>query len=199
MASLVSIVEDALSGVATALPDAVRQLTHGYEAGNAIKSSSVEMSGEAVSVSGAIEKFRVIAKASDFPTIAADALVTFADAPHIVTSLRSDPISASLTIGLSEPLSRCFASVRGSRGSNHFNTPINLLAVNNGLGTDYADGYAPVEVYSWTLCVAIDDWLWDGEPHIGDEFRFEKSGSQVVKVARCTRRDGFFILNARSR
>ena len=197
--SLVSDVQKALAGIASTLPDAVRLLEHGAEAGNVIKSSSVEMSGEGVTASGAVEKFRVIAKASDFPTLAADALVTFAEEPHVVTSLRTDPLGASLTIGLSEPLSRCAASVSGARGSRHINLPSGLLAVNNGLATDYADGFAPVEVYSWTLCISVDDWLETEAPQIGDVIRFEKNGDQVVKVARCTRRDGFYILNARSR
>jgi len=200
MASLVSIIENALVGVASALPDAVRVMRHEGETGNAIKSSSVELSGEAASESGAVEKSRVIVTASQFPALGWDSLVTVGDEPYIVTSLKTDPVGATMTVGLSEPLSKVEAQIIGVRGSRPVRFPIELLAENNGLATDITDGYAPTTVHSWTLCIAVDSWPENGEPQIGDEVRFGKDGAEVrVKVARCNLKERHYVINARSR
>jgi len=200
MASLVSIIENALVGVASALPDAVLTMVHEGETGNAIKSSSVDLSGEAASESGAVEKSRVVVTASQFHALGSDSLVTVGDAPHIVTSLKTDPVGATKTVGLSEPLSNVYAQIIGVRGSRTIRFPLDILAENNGLATDMTDGYAPTMIHSWTLCIAVDSWPVDGEPQIGDEFRFEKDGAEIrVKTARCNRRERHYIINARSR
>jgi len=200
MASLVSIIENALVSVSLALPDAVRTMVHEAETGDAINSSSVELSGEAASESGAVEKSRVIVTAANFPTLGWDSFVTVGDEPHIVTSLKKDPVGATMTVGLSEPLSKVLAHIIGVRGSRPVRFPVELLAENNGLATDITDGYAPTTVHSWTLCVAVDSWPENGEPQIGDEVRFVKDGAEVrVKVARCNLRERHYVLNARSR
>jgi len=199
MASLVSDIERSLASIATALPDAVRVMRHDAETGDSIRSSSVELSGEVATESGAVEKSRVIVTAANFPTLTWDSVVFVGDTAHVVTSYRTDPVGASATVGLSEPLSNCAAYVSGVRGNRAVRFPLDILAENNGLAPDYTDGYAPTTVHSWTLVVACDDWPESGEPQIGDEFRFDKDGEPVrVKVARCNRRERHYIISARS-
>lgn len=146
------------------------------------------------------ENVRVLAVASDFKTITKGDVATLGESVRIVTSVRTDCAGASQYIGFSAALENCAAYVAGVRGNRAVRFPLDILAENNGLATDYTDGYAPTSVHSWTLVVACDDWPESGEPQIGDEFRFDKDGEPVrVKVARCNRRERHYIISARSR
>ena len=190
-------IADAVRNVRDRLMDDCRErMTHGDRTAMVTRASSFRRGEDEVSDFGATEAVRVLALASDFPDIDKGASVTLGDTFRVVTSVRTDCAGASKYVGLSYPFEKFSASVSGKRGANVIHTPVMILAVSNGKQTEYADGYAPVEVYSWTVAIHAEEWLWDGEPQIGDEIRFDNTR---LKVAKVTALDGLFILNARSR
>ena len=178
------------------MDDCRERMTHGDRTAMVTRASNLRRGEDEVSDFGATEAVRVLALASDFPGIDKGAGVTLGDTFRVVTSVRTDCAGASKYVGLSYPFEKFAASVSGKRGSNVMHTPVMILAVSNGKQTEYVDGYAPVEVYSWTVAIPTKEWLWDGEPQIGDEIRFANTR---LKVAKVTALDGLFILNARSR
>lgn len=178
------------------MDDCRERMTHGDRTAMVTRASSFRRGEDEVSDFGATEAVRVLALASDFPDIDKGVGVTLGDTFRVVTSVRTDCAGASKYVGLSYPFEKFAASVSGKRGANVIHTPVMILAVSNGKQTEYADGYAPVEVYSWTVAIHAEEWLWDGEPQIGDEIRFDNTR---LKVAKVTALDGLFILNARSR
>lgn len=178
------------------MDDCRERMTHGDRTAMVTRASNLRRGEDEVSDFGATEAVRVLALASDFPGIDKGAGVTLGDTFRVVTSVRTDCAGASKYVGLSYPFEKFAASVSGKRGSNVMHTPVMILAVSNGKQTEYVDGYAPVDVYSWTVAIPAKEWLWDGDPQIGDEIRFANTR---LKVAKVTALDGLFILNARSR
>lgn len=178
------------------MDDCRERMTHGDRTAMVTRASNLRRGEDEVSDFGATEAVRVLALASDFPGIDKGSGVMLGDTFRVVTSVRTDCAGASKYVGLSYPFEKLAASVSGKRGSNVMHTPVMILAVSNGKQTEYVDGYAPVEVYSWTVAIPAKEWLWDGEPQIGDEIRFANTR---LKVAKVTALDGLFILNARSR
>lgn len=178
------------------MDDCRERMTQGERTAIVTRASSLRKGEDEVSDFGATEAVRVLALASDFPTIDKGAGVTLGDTFRVVTSVRTDVSGASKYIGLSYPFERFAASIFGKRENAAMNMPVKILAVSNGKQTEYADGYAPIDVYSWTVAISVKDWIWESAPQIGDEIRFN---DKRVKVAKVTERDGLYILNARSR
>ena len=200
MASLVETIQLALASVGQSLPDAVRTMCHGRETGDAIKSSSVEMSGEAATESGAVEKSRVIVCAANFPTLGSDSLVEIGGVQYLTTSMRTDPVGASATVGISSPLSNVPATWTGTRKARRISVPLDILAENNGRTADVLDGFSTSSTDSWTIVISADDWIDTDGPQEGDESRFDNRGALVtVRASRVLKKDGYYLVNARSR
>lgn len=178
------------------MDDCRMRLTHGDESAMVTRAASVTRGEDEVTDFGASEQVRVLSLASDFPTITKGSVATLGEHTRIVTSVRTDCAGASRYIGLSNSLTKYAATISGKRGSRFINMPVDILATSNGKQTEYADGYAPVDVYSWTVAIPEGAWIENCEPQIGDEIRFDNTR---LKVAKVTALDGLFILNARSR
>lgn len=178
------------------MPDCVVSMTHGRCSAKVTRVSATRTGEDEVSDFGATEAIRVLALREDFPELDKGSGVTLDDTFRVVTSVRTDVSGASRYIGLSYPFEKFAASVSGRRGSVMMSAPVMILAVSNGKQTEYTESYSPIEVYSWTIAIPKDEWLWEGEPQIGDEIRFNDNR---LKVAKVTLRDNLFIINARSR
>jgi len=183
------------------MSDSAMRLTCGGASAMVTRAASVMRGENDVSGENPVENIRVLTFAFDFETITKGDVATLGESVRIVTSVRTDCAGASQYVGLSAELEKCAAQYSGVRGSRAIRFPLDVLAENNGLVTDYAaDIYAPTTVHSWTLVIAVDSWPENGEPQIGDEVRFEKGGADVrVKVARCNLKERHYVINARSR
>ena len=206
---MIATIENALADISAALPDASLEMRHGTAAGPVISVSSVEMSGETISGEMPQERRRVIGKHSDFPELAEGSLVELGGVPHIVTSLRTDPVGASMTAGLSEALTDCRASYAGKRRVDGvlmaINLPLDILAIENAaLPNPYADAPAPTITQSWTCCAAVEAWTENTPPQTGDEIAFSIVRNGIVEdvrllVSTVVRNHGWWILTARPR
>ena len=206
---MIATIENALADIAEALPDASFEMTHGADVGNVIAVSSVELSGESITGEMPQERRRVIGTSADFPELAEGSLVMLGGVPHLVTSLRSDPVGASVTAGLSEPLADCAASYTGKRRENgatvNISIPLDILAIENAaLPNPYADAAAPTISQTWTCCVGVGAWTETTPPQTGDAigFTFVREGiSEDVRllVSRVVRNHGWWVLTARPR
>jgi len=182
------------------MADSAATLTCGASCAKVTRAASVRRGEDEVSGDAPAETARVLALASDFPTVTKGDVATLDGDTRIVTSVRVDCFGASCYVGLSDSLTVRTASVFGHRGQRLIRFPVELLALDNGLANDVTDGYAPTTVRAWTLVTAVDAWPENEWPQIGDELRFEKDGEDVrVKVARCDRRAKHYIVSARSR
>lgn len=177
-------------------------LTNGEEEGDAIACSSIERAAETVTESGAAEIMRVVAAAHLFPTLEVGCAVGLNDTRRIVTSAKTDPAGASLTVGLSERMEAIEGSYEGTRRERgleySIGGPVKLLVLDNGPVTDVLEGYAPINANSWTLAIASEDWGEVKPPDVGDEIRFWKDGPVLTRVTRVLRRPHYWVVNARS-
>ena len=181
----------------------------GGASGTVLSVSSIELSGEAVSGEMPQERRRVIGKRIDFPDLAEGSLVELAGVPHLVTSLRSDPIGASLTAGLSEALSAARAAYSGKRRIDgvvtSINAPLDVLVVENAaLPNVYGDAPAPNIAQSWTCCAAVESWTENTPPQTGDEIAFTLTRNGLtadlrLRVSTVIRNFGWWVMTARPR
>ena len=206
---LVQDIESAIADVADALPDAAREMRYGGASGVVLSVSSIEMSGEPVTNEMPQERRRVIGKRSDFPDIAEGSLIELDGVPHLTTAIRTDPVAASVTVGLSEPLADCAATYTGTRRINGaavaLKFPLDILAVENAaLPNPYGEAAAPNIAQTWTCCVAAENWPENTPPQTGDELSFTASRYGTVydirlRVSQAVRNHGWWILTARPR
>jgi len=178
------------------MDDCRMRLTHGDESAMVTRAASVTRGEDEVTDFGASEQVRVLSLASDFPTITKGSVATLGEHTRIVTSVRTDCAGASRYIGLSNSLTKYAATISGKRGARFINMPVDILATSNGKQTEYADGYAPVDVYSWTVAIPEGSWIENGEPQIGDTISFD---GEKMNISRVQLVDKVFICNARSR
>lgn len=206
---LVQDIESAIADVADALPDAALEMRYGEAVGVVLSASSIELSGEPVTGESPQERRRVIGKRLDFPDIAEGSLVELDGVPHLTTTLRTDPVTASLTVGLSAPLTECPAAYSGTRrvdgAAVTLKFPMDILAVENAaLPNVYGDAPAPIIAQSWTCCVAAEKWPDVTPPQTGDELAFTvtRYGTTYdirLRVSQAIRNHGWWILTARPR
>lgn len=181
---------------ANLMRDCAATLTHGRYCSEVTRVSSPRRGEEEVSEAGSSEAIRVLAPASDLFGVEKGDAAWLDDELRIVTSVRTDPSNSAMFVGLSDPLTKYTASWTCSRQGRHVSDTVPVMAKNNGLMTEYADGYAPVQVQSWAVVVPFDSWNSPTPPQIGDELRF---GDERLRVSRVDRRDEFFFCQARGR
>lgn len=206
---LVDDIHSAIADIADSVPDAAHQMRLGASVGTVLSSSSIELSGETVSGEMPQERRRVIGKRSDFPDISEGSLIELDEVPHLVTTVRTDPVAGSVTAGLSEPLADCTASfsivrrIDGAAVSRKF--PLQVLAVRNAaLPNLYGEAPAPNIAQSWTCCVSAENWPEQTPPQTGDELAFSvtECGATYdvrVRVSQAVRNHGWWILTTRPR
>lgn len=221
---MVAAIQAAIASLSASLPDASLRMRHGEEAGDVLAVSSRDLTGETVSADGPQEMRRVVGRRCDFPSVAKGSAVELADALHLatsaprssvwpapappgaslhlVTSARTDPVGASLTLGLSAALDRLKATY-SRRGGRAF--PLPVLALEDAAAPSaYADAAGPLEGQTWTVCVVASEWLETSAPSVGDEIRFPdlrqgRAADVRLRVASVVADGGLWTLRARPR
>jgi hypothetical protein len=191
---MVATIEAAIASLADSLPDATLPLRHGEASGNVLSASSRELSGDTVFSDAPQEMRRVVGKRSDFPDLAKGCTVELGESYHIVTSARTDPVGASLTIGLSAALGAVVATYR--RPGTSIRQPLNVLAVESETLDAWSDDLAPTASRAWFVACSSADWLETSDPQTGDEITIDE---RVLRVAAVAKHDGYWLLTCRGR
>jgi len=191
---MVATIEAAIASLSASLPDASLRMRHGEAEGNVLSASSRDLSGDTVAADAPQEMRRVIGKRSDFPDLAKGSCVFVGGCGHIVTSARTDPVGASLTIGLSAALDEVTATYR--RPGTGIRQPLHALAVESEVLDAWADNLAPTSCRAWFVAFAAADWLETTDPRIGDEIAIDEN---VLRVAAVAKHDGNWLLTCRAR
>ena len=193
---LIEDIGSAISDVADALPDAAIVMRHGDAAGVVLSSSSLDMARNTVSADAPEEKRRAIGKRADFPLLDQGALVFLGDTreAHIVTSVRLDPVAASVSFGLSAPLDEMEASYRRPGAGIHHS--MSVLAVESDVVSPVEAGFAATALRTWFVAFASAEWPHVSEPQIGDELTI---GERTLRAFAVMKHDGCWILQCRAR
>ena len=191
---MVSAIESAIASLAASIPDAAIPMRHGDCAGTVLSSSSRELSGDTVSADAPQEMRRVVARRCDFPSLGKGAAVELGGEWHIVTSASTDPVGASLSLGLSAPLGEFAAAYR--RPGTQIRQPLKVLAVESEVLDAWGDSFAPTQCRAWFVAFASEHWLETKEPQVGDELAIDENVLRVAAVAKST---GFYVLTCRAR
>lgn len=200
-------IRTALSGIFAALPQASHTMYHGEESGYVVQTSSRE-TVEAVSEDAPNEAVSFVADASSFASLCKGSLVEIDGITRLVTSLKTDPVGASITFGASDALDAITARYTGTRrdGSTvrSLDDPVNILAIASAaLPPVYGDAAAPGCEQTWNLCIAEDSWLDTSAPQVSDALEFEhpKQGYETLRlrVSSVVKHDGWWMLKARPR
>ena len=191
---MVETIEDAIASFAESLPDASLVMRCGDSEGVVLSSSSRDLSGETISADAPQEMRRVTGRRRDFPALQQGCAVELGQAWHIVTSLRTDPVGASVTIGLSASLDEVRVSY--SRPGTHIRQPLDALAVESGVVDPYSDAVAPTTARAWFVAFPAAHWLETADPQVGDHLQIEENNLRVFAVAK---HDGYWLLTCRAR
>ena len=199
----------ALAGLRRRLmPDSTLVLRHDGHSSAVTRVGSPARGEDAIAGGEVAEGIRVLASAADFPRLSRGSLVERSGAPRIVTSARSDPALATLSIGLSASLEKCRVSYSGTRrdgGAVHsLRFPLDVLAVETeDIPMESESAAAPFYGQTWTLAVPKDIWPEVSPPRTGDTAEFvacpRDADGTIFAVASVVERDGHFILHVRPR
>ena len=200
-------IANAIGSLAATLPEMSAEMRHGTESGQVVRTSGHDFA-ETVSESGPAEAVRYIANARDFPTLEKGAAVGLDGSLRVVVGMKSDPVGATYTIGLSDALDGLTAVYSGTRREDgkvqKFRHAIDLFAIREAAPPpELADSAALSGEQSYLACVAVDTWPETSPPQTGDaiEFTDTKRTWETVrlKVASVVRHDGWWMLRARPR
>lgn len=145
------------------------------------------------------EGVRVLALASDFPGLSKGRLVSLGGRTRLVTSARTDPAGATLSIGLSAEMERCPAAY--SRG-RLFRYPLEVLALESAvIPSPYEDAAAPSYDQTWIVAIPAELWPDVTAPQVGDavELSSERLDAPALKVSSVVQSGGCWLLHARPR
>ena len=195
---------NALGSIAAAVPEAVRTMRHGETEQGAVVQSSSRDFAEAVSDTAPAEAARYVANAADFPTLDEGAAVELGESLRVVVSMKSDPVGATFTIGLSAEFEKCPAAYKGTRRENGkartIQHPLDVLLLENGTADNYADALAPTYATAYTVAVRRTDWPEVSDPEPSDTIEVAPDGHPLtLKVSTVTRHGGWYILKCRTR
>ena len=187
----------ALKGLQSRLmPDCSETLCHAGRSSTVTRVGTISIGEDALSGTEVPEGIRILAWAADFPGLGKGALVELGGEWRIVTSARTDPARASLSLGLSASLAATKAAYR--RPGTKIAQTVDVLAVESETAYQPGDAYAANETATWFVAVHEAAWLEPAPPQIGDMMELSPQGV-ALRVSAVTRRDGFFILTARAR
>lgn len=197
---MVAAIQAAIASLSASLPDASLRMRHGEVEGVVLSVSSRDLSGDTVSTDAPQEMRRVVGRRCDFPTVEKGSAVELAGELHVVTSARTDPVGASLTLGLSAPLDKVRITYT-RRGGKPF--PMSVLALEDASAPSaYADAAGLPEGQTWTVCVIASEWMETSAPALGDEIRIfcGRIGADVrLRVASVIADGERWMLRARPR
>ena len=195
---------NALGAIATAAPEAVRTMRHGEDESGAVVQSSSRDFAEPVSDAAPAEAARYIANAADFPTLEQGAAVELGGSLRVVVSMKTDPVGATFTVGLSAEFEKCPAAYAGTRRESgavrNIRHPLDLLILENGTADNFADALAPTYATAYTVAIRREDWPEVSDPEPSDTIEVAPGGHPItLKVSTVTRHDGWYILKCRTR
>ena len=195
---------NALGSIAAAVPEAVRTMRHGETEQGAVVQSSSRDFAEAVSDASPSEAARYVANAADFPTLELGAAVELGESLRVVVSMKSDPVGATFTIGLSAEFEKCPAAYKGTRRENGkaltIQHPLDILLLENGTADNFSDALAPTYATAYTVAVRLADWPEVSSPEPSDTIEVAPDGHPLIlKVSTVTRHGGWYILKCRTR
>ena len=197
-------IRNALGSIAAAVPQAVRTMRHGETEQGAVVQSSSRDFAEAVSDASPSEAARYVANAADFPTLELGAAVELGESLRVVVSMKSDPVGATFTIGLSAEFEKCPAAYKGTRRENGkartIQHPLDILLLENGTADNFSDALAPTYATAYTVAVRLADWPEVSSPEPSDTIEVAPDGHPLtLKVSTVTRHGGWYILKCRTR
>ena len=175
------------------MPDCSEALCHAGRSAVVTRVGSLLRGGDAMAWEDVNEDVRVIALASNFPELENGRLVSLSGKWRIVTSVRTDPAAATLSVGMSAELEKCRASYR--RPGTKIAQPVDVLAVEGEVIEPNGEAFAPTPFRQWHVAVPEEGWYEQTEPQVGDRMDLDGTSLRVASVAK---RDGFFIIEARA-
>lgn len=195
---------NALGSIAAAVPEAVRTMRHGETEQGAVVQSSSRDFAEAVSDAAPAEAARYVANAADFPTLEQGAAVELGESLRVVVSMKTDPVGATFTVGLSAEFEKCPAAYKGTRRENGkartIQHPLDILLLENGTADNYTDALAPTYATAYIAAIRRTDWPEVSDPEPSDTIEVAPDGHPLtLKVSTITRHDGWYILKCRTR
>ena len=195
---------NALGSIAAAVPEAVRTMRHGETEQGAVVQSSSRDFAEAVSDAAPAEAAMYVANAADFPTLDEGAAVELDESLRVVVSMKTDPVGATFTIGLSAEFEKCPAAYKGTRRENGkartIQHPLDILLLENGTADNFSDALAPTYATAYTVAVRLADWSEVSSPEPSDTIEVAPDGHPLIlKVSTVTRHGGWYILKCRTR
>lgn len=195
---------NALGSIATAVPEAVRTMRHGETEQGAVVQSSSRDFAEAVSDAAPEEAARYVANAADFPTLEQGAAVELGESLRVVVSMKTDPVGATFTVGLSAEFEKCPAAYKGTRRENGkartIQHPLDILLLENGTADNYTDALAPTYATAYIAAIRRADWPEVSDPEPSDTIEVAPDGHPLtLKVSTVTRHGGWYILKCRTR
>lgn len=194
----------ALGSIAAAVPEAVRTMRHGETEQGAVVQSSSRDFAETVSDAAPAEAARYVANAADFPTLEQGAAVELGESLRVVVSMKTDPVGATFTVGLSAEFEKCPAAYKGTRRENGkartIQHPLDILLLENGTADNYTDALAPTYATAYIAAIRRTDWPEVSDPEPSDTIEVAPDGHPLtLKVSTITRHDGWYILKCRTR
>ena len=195
---------NALGSIAAAVPEAVRTMRHGETEQGAVVQSSSRDFAETVSDAAPAEAARYVANAADFPTLEQGAAVELGESLRVVVSMKTDPVGATFTVGLSAEFEKCPAAYKGTRRENGkartIQHPLDILLLENGTADNYTDALAPTYATAYIAAIRRADWPEVSDPEPSDTIEVSPDGHPLtLKVSTITRHDGWYILKCRTR
>lgn len=195
---------NALGSIAAAVPEAVRTMRHGETEQGAVVQSSSRDFAEAVSDAAPAEAARYVANAADFPTLEQGAAVELDESLRVVVSMKTDPVGATFTVGLSAEFEKCPAAYKGTRRENGkartIQHPLDILLLENGTADNYTDALAPTYATAYIAAIRRTDWPEVSDPEPSDTIEVAPDGHPLtLKVSTVTRHGGWYILKCRTR
>lgn len=195
---------NALGSIAAAVPEAVRTMRHGETEQGAVVQSSSRDFAEAVSDTAPAEAARYVANAADFPTLEQGAAVELGESLRVVVSMKTDPVDATFTVGLSAEFEKCPAAYKGTRRENGkartIQHPLDILLLENGTADNYTDALAPTYATAYIAAIRRADWPEVTDPEPSDTIEVAPDGHPLtLKVSTVTRHGGWYILKCRTR
>lgn len=195
---------NALGSIAAAVPEAVRTMRHGETEQGAVVQSSSRDFAEAVSDAAPAEAARYVANAADFPTLEQGAAVELGESLRVVVSMKTDPVGATFTVGLSAEFEKCPAAYKGTRRENGkartIQHPLDILLLENGTADNYTDALAPTYATAYIAAIRRADWPEVTDPEPSDTIEVAPDGHPLtLKVSTVTRHGGWYILKCRTR
>lgn len=195
---------NALGSIAAAVPEAVRTMRHGETEQGAVVQSSSRDFAETVSDAAPAEAARYVANAADFPTLEQGAAVELGESLRVVVSMKTDPVGATFTVGLSAEFEKCPAAYKGTRRENGkartIQHPLDILLLENGTADNYTDALAPTYATAYIAAIRRADWPEVSDPEPSDTIEVSPDGHPLtLKVSTVTRHGGWYILKCRTR